>query len=280
VVLYIVFEIMVSSFVNWLDDVCTVRTLLAFLVLSQVVPYLRAFVHLLIQISGALAGNEVLKEMAPEVKKIAKANQAMAKTLREVVKELEAMRKAFEVQRHTFIPRTRKFRKPKQVRSPKQKVAVAQVNALISETLKTTEKPEIPASNPPAEIKEIPRIITPDKPAEISQSKLRRSGIIKNDEMEIGRLPKVGEVILVGLKDITEKTLQIPYPEQVLAVRKKTILLRHTLFNTERVISKDLVGDIIILLQLPQMYNEYFKAAFFDGDSAKLEAWRAQLWKS
>jgi hypothetical protein len=271
---------MVSSFVNWLDDVCTVRTLLAFLVLSQVVPYLRAFVHLLIQISGALAGNEAVKNMEPEVKKIAKVNQTMAKTLRDIKQELENLRRAFEAQRRFYAPRRpRTAAKRQQVKFRSRKVAVAQVNALLAGAVKakTSTGTQTTAEATKTQEKTKNPKVTSGK---ISQLNLRNSDEFSGNPV-VPRLPKVGEIAVFGLQEIVKAKKRAEYhPEIVEKVRKRTLILRHAVNKTERIISKKMAMDSYILTNLPKLYEDYFKFTFFEGKPIDFAIWKSQLWKS
>jgi hypothetical protein len=183
-------------------DAASIRFAIIGTFLLYAVPALKTFVHHLIQISGALAGNEVLPEVATDVKKVAKANQAMAKLLREMKKDMEAMRKALEAQSRFSVPqKSRKLKKRRQVQLRTKRVAVAHVNALMTGVLK--EKASVGVQT--TENVKLTKIgLTPTKiVAQISQEKSRSSDATPK-KPEITRLPKVGEIAIFGLKDIVK----------------------------------------------------------------------------
>jgi hypothetical protein len=272
---------MISTLANFLGlDVGMARGILVCTFLFYAAPAARRLVQFLIQISGALAGNEAVNNMALEVKKIAKINQTMAKTLRDIQKELESLRRAFDAQsRFTDSRRPHTALKRRQVRFRSRKVAVAQVNALLTRKLKaktSTGTQTIVGATP----KQLETKIPETSQDKISQLNLRSPDKFCGNPV-IPRLPKVGEIAVFGLQDIVKTGKKADYhPEIVEKVRKRTLILRHAVNKTERIISKKAAMDSYILTNLPKLYEDYFKFTFFEGKPIEFAIWKTQLWKS
>jgi hypothetical protein len=155
------------------------------------------------------------------------------------------------------------------------KPITAQVNVLLAENKenvkKLAEKPEIPDLKTENSLSET---------AEITQLKPRSSD--EEKEIEIGRMPKVGEVILLGVKDTfsTEKVVDV-IPDVVEAVRKKTLIVRNTFGIKKRIIPRAVAANSVILLKLPKPYEDHYKTKYYANQpEGRFEVWKSYLWKT
>jgi hypothetical protein len=271
---------MIFFFNTLLESPVVARWVLVTCISCQVMPYFLALLRPLIQIIGDKSGMEELKKLANKVKSIAKTTKTIVKSLRAIEKDLAVLRRAIEAQKSSRAPtyRRRTFKKPSETQDRVQKRSkpiAAQVNVLLAKNIENVEKL---AEKP--EISDLRTENLPSETAEISQLEPRSSEDEK--EIEIGRMPKVGEIILLGVKDTfsTDKVVDV-IPDVVEAVRKKTLIVRNTFGIKKRIIPRAVAANSVILLKLPKLYEDHYRTKYYTNQpEGRFEVWKSYLWKT
>jgi hypothetical protein len=270
---------MISFFSALLESPTVARWTLVLCVTVQVVPLLLSLVRRVLATIGGYCEDGVLRRIETEVRDIAKANKAVAKNLISIKRDLADLQRAFDAHAKSGAAGGRSIvsRKPKRRNRVSNRLGklTAQVNALIVENKKLSKtlvhKTEI-LDNETAK--------TPNKTAKISQLKPRSSEV--ENGVEIGRLPQIGEVILLGVKESysADKVVDCD-PDVVEDVRKKTLVVRNTFGMKKRVIMKRMAADCVIFKKLPKRYEDHYQQKYYRNQKEGMfDNWKSYLWKT